>query len=57
MANSLSILIADRGSTIVKENKEALFLQKGQSILIKPTTAYTIQTNSKVEMYKARVPE
>ena len=57
VSNFVAILIADRGSTIVKENEEALFLKKGQSILIKPSTAYTIQTNSKVEMYKARVPK
>ena len=41
----------------ITENENTLFLEKGQSILIKPNTAYTIQTNSEVEIYKARVPK
>jgi mannose-6-phosphate isomerase len=57
ISNSVEILIAIKGSATITENENTLFLEEGQSILIKPTTAYTIQTNSKVEMYKARVPK
>jgi mannose-6-phosphate isomerase len=57
ISNSVEILIAIKGSATITENENTLFLEKGQSILIKPSTAYTIQTNSKVEMYKARVPK
>ena len=57
ISNSVEILIAIKGSATITENENTLFLEEGQSILIKPTTAYTIQTNSWVEMYKARVPE
>ena len=57
VSNSVEILIAIKGSATITENENTLFLEEGQSILIKPTTAYTIQTNSWVEMYKARVPE
>jgi mannose-6-phosphate isomerase len=57
VSNSVEILIAIKGLATITENENTLFLEKGQSILIKPSTAYTIQTNSKVEMYKARVPK
>ena len=56
-SNSVEILIAMEGAATVREHKNALFLEKGQSILIKPNTRYSIQTNSQVEIYKARVPK
>ena len=57
VSNSVEILIAIRGSATITENENTLFLEKGQSILIKPNSAYTILTNSEVEIYKARVPK
>ena len=57
VSNSVEILIAIRGSATITENENMLLLEKGQSILIKPNTAYAIQTNSEVEIYKARVPK
>lgn len=57
VSNSVEILIAIRGSATITENENTLPLEKGQSILIKPNTAYAIQTNSEVEIYKARVPK
>jgi mannose-6-phosphate isomerase len=57
VSNSVEILIAIRGSATITENENMLPLEKGQSILIKPNTAYAIQTNSEVEIYKARVPK
>ena len=57
VSNSVEILIAIRGSATITENENMLPLEKGQSILIKPNTAYVIQTNSEVEIYKARVPK
>jgi mannose-6-phosphate isomerase len=56
-SNSVEILIVMEGAVTVREHKNALFLEKGQSILIKPNTRYSIQTNSQVEIYKARVPK
>ena len=55
VSNSVEILIAIKGLATVKENEEALFLKKGQSILIKLSTAYTIETNFEVEIYKVGV--
>ena len=57
VSNSIEILIAMKGSATVIENKNAFFLEKGQSIVIKPNTAYKIQTNSEAEIYKAGVPK
>jgi mannose-6-phosphate isomerase len=57
VSNSVEIIIAIRGSATITENENMLPLEKGQSILIKPNTAYAIQTNSEVEIYKARVPK
>ena len=57
VSNSAEILIVIEGSTTVTENENTLFLQKGHSILIKPNTMYTLQTNAEVEIYKARVPK
>ena len=57
VSNSAEILIVIEGSATVTENENTLFLQKGHSILIKPNTMYTLQTNAEVEIYKARVPK
>ena len=57
ISNSAEILIVIEGSATVTENENTLFLQKGDSILIKPNTMYTLQTNAEVEIYKARVPK
>ena len=57
VSNSIEILIAMKGSATVIENKNAFFLEKGQSIVIKPNTAYKIQTNFEAEIYKAGVPK
>ena len=57
VSNSIEILIAMKGSATVIENKNAFFLEKGQSIVIKPNTAYKIQTNTEAEIYKAGVPK
>ena len=57
ISNSAEILIVIEGSATVTENENTLFLQKGDSILIKPNTIYTLQTNAEVEIYKARVPK
>ncbi len=57
VSNSIEILIAMKGSATVIENKNAFFLEKGQSIVIKSNTAYKIQTNTEAEIYKAGVPK
>lgn len=57
VSNSIEILIAMKGSATVIENKNAFFIEKGQSFVIKPNTAYKIQTNSEVEIYKASIPK
>ena len=57
VSNSAEILIVIEGAATVTENENTLFLQKGDSILIKPNTMYTLQTNAEVEIYKARVPK
>ena len=46
-----------KGSAIVMQSEESLYLEKGQSILIKPNTAYKIKTDAEVEIYKAGVPK
>jgi len=57
VSNSIEILIAMKGSATMIENKNAFFIEKGQSFVIKPNTAYKIQTNSEAEIYKAGVPK
>lgn len=57
VSNSAEILIVIEGSATVAENENTLFLKKGDSILIKPNTMYTLQTIAEVEIYKARVPK
>ena len=57
ISNSVEILIVMKGSAIVMQSEESLYLEKGQSILIKPNTAYKIKTDAEVEIYKAGVPK
>ena len=57
ISNSVEILIVMKGSAIVMQNEESLYLEKGQSILIKPNTTYKIKTDAEVEIYKAGVPK
>jgi mannose-6-phosphate isomerase len=56
-SNSVEILMLLKGSATFTQNNESMSLEKGQSILIKADTAYKIQTNSEVEIYKASVPK
>lgn len=57
ISNSVEILILIKGAAIFTQNNESMSVEKGQAILIKANTAYKIKTNSKVEIYKASVPE
>jgi len=57
ISNSVEILIVMKGYAIVMQSEESLYLEKGQSILIKPNTAYKIKTDAEVEIYKAGVPK
>ena len=57
ISNSVEILIVIKGSAIVIQNEDFLYLEQGQSILIKPNTTYKIKTNSQVEVYKSGVPK
>ena len=57
MSNSVEILILLKGAATFTQNNETMSLVKGQSILIKADTAYKVQTNSEVEIYKAGVPK
>ncbi|MFK8060120.1 MAG: mannose-6-phosphate isomerase, class I [Polaribacter sp.] len=57
MSNSVEILIALNGFATIHQNNKEYNLKKGQSILIKPNTAYKIETTFEVEIYKAGVPK
>ena len=57
ISNSLEILMALEGTAILTQNNESISIEKGKAILIKPNTSYTINTASKVEIYKASVPK
>jgi mannose-6-phosphate isomerase len=56
-SNSLEILMLLKGTATFTQNNESMSLEKGQAILIKADTAYKVQTNSEVEIYKASVPK
>ncbi|MCH3882192.1 mannose-6-phosphate isomerase, class I [Tenacibaculum aquimarinum] len=56
ISNSVEILIALNGFATIHQNDKKYKLKKGQSILIKANTSYTITSNKTVEIYKASVP-
>jgi len=57
ISNSLEILILIKGTATFTQGNETMSLEKGQAILVKADTAYKIETNSEVEIYKASVPK
>jgi len=57
ISNSLEILILLKGTATFTQGNETMSLEKGQAILVKADTAYKIETNSEVEIYKASVPK
>ena len=57
ISNSLEILILIKGTATCTQGNETMSLEKGQAILVKADTAYKIETNSEVEIYKASVPK
>lgn len=57
ISNSLEILILIKGTATCTQSNETMSLEKGQAILVKADTAYKIETNSEVEIYKASVPK
>ncbi|WP_299060884.1 mannose-6-phosphate isomerase, class I [uncultured Polaribacter sp.] len=57
ISNSVEILLLLKGSATVTQNDEITHLEKGQSVFIRPNTAYKIETETTVEIYKASVPE
>jgi len=57
ISNSVEILILLKGAATFTQNNETMSLEKGQAILVKADTAYKVQTNSEVEIYKAGVPK
>lgn len=56
-SNSVEILMLLKGAATITENNASIYLEKGQSVLIKANTAYKIQTDLEVEIYKASVPK
>jgi mannose-6-phosphate isomerase len=57
VSNSVEILMALNGAATLLQADESISIEKGQAILIKPNTTYTINTDSTVEIYKASVPK
>ena len=57
ISNSLEILILLKGTATFTQSNETMSLEKGQAILVKADTAYKIETDSEVEIYKAGVPK
>ncbi|MEO9570014.1 MAG: mannose-6-phosphate isomerase, class I [Polaribacter sp.] len=57
ISNSLEILIAIEGNATVTQENELMSINKGEAVLIKANTSYTITTKSTVEIYKASVPK
>ena len=57
ISNSLEILILLKGTATITQSNETMSLEKGQAILVKADTAYKIETDSEVEIYKAGVPK
>ena len=56
-SNSVELLILLEGRATFTQKNEVMSLKKGQAILIKPNTTYSIKTATQVEIYKASVPK